>query len=109
MKDRVYQILETHDIALRELKHIDISKFSSKRTLSCVTGIDVKGFYNIIFIRDAKSRFLKKEFETILEIYSKIRAELGINFKKQMIFYSSDICSKTQNLMEETGFKYDLV
>lgn len=109
MRSEIYKIFQARNIALRDLKEIDLNKFTTKRTLECIIGIDIKGFYNIVFIRSAKSRFLKKEFENILEIRSKIQADLGISFKKQTIFYSSEICSKTKKLMEEAGFKYDFM
>ncbi|QCD53069.1 hypothetical protein [Campylobacter sp. RM16192] len=109
MKAEIYKFFEDKKIVLKNLKEIDLSKFTKKRTLVCTIGIDIKDFYNIVFIREAKSRFLKKEFEEILEIYSKIQADLQINFKKKTIFYSSSICSKTQISMKENGFSYDFV
>lgn len=109
MRARIYKIFEDKKIVLKDLKEIDLSKFTNKRTINCASGVDLKGFYTLVFIREAKSRFLKKEFDEILEIYSKIQADLEINFKKKTIFYSSPICSKAQNLMKENGFNYGFV
>ncbi|MDO5046324.1 hypothetical protein [Campylobacter sp.] len=109
MRAEIYKIFEAYNIALKDLKEVDLSEFSGKRTLKCVVGVDIKGFYTIVFIRSAKSRFLKKEFEDIVQIYSKIQTKLGINIKKPIIFYTSEICSKTKNLMQELGWKHDTV
>ena len=109
MRADVYKIFENKKIVLKDLKEIDLKEFTKKITLRCFEGIDAKGFYNIIFIREAKSRFLKNEFEDILKIYSAIEAKLKINFKKRTLFYNSDICSKTRTLMEEANFKYDFM
>lgn len=107
MRAEIYKIFETHNIALKNLKEIDLREFSSKRTLECDLGIDVKGFYTIVFIRSAKSRFLRKEFEQISQICSQVEAKFDVKIKKRVIFYSSQICSKTENLIKESGWKYD--
>lgn len=107
MKAEIYKIFETRNLALKDLKQIDLTEFSSKRTIECAVGIDIKGFYTIVFIRSAKSRFLKKEFEDIAQICSQIETKLGLKIKKRVIFYSSQICSKTKNLIEESGWKHD--
>lgn len=109
MSSEIYKIFEAHNLVLKDLKQIDLSEFSKKKTLKSAIGIDTKGFYTIVFIREAKSRFLKKEFEDIVEICQKIEEKLGLKIKKRVIFYGSQICSKTQNLIKESGWKYDAV
>ena len=86
---------------------MELDKFTKKKTLAALTGVNMKGFYTLLFFRSAKARFLSKEFETINEIADKIAEQTGVNFKKKAIFYSSDICSKTANLMKENGYKHD--
>lgn len=109
MSSEIYKIFEAHNLVLKDLKQIDLSEFSKKKTLKSAIGIDTKGFYTIVFIREAKSRFLKKEFEDIVKICRKIEEKLGLKIKKRVIFYGSQICSKTQNLIKESGWKYDAV
>ncbi len=106
-KQEIYQVLEAKKIVLKNLSWTQLDKFTKKKTLAALMGIDMKGFYTLLFFRSAKARFLSKEFEAIDEIASKIAEQTGINFKKKAIFYSSDICSKTVNLMKENGYKYD--
>ena len=106
-KQEIYQVLEAKKIILKNLSWIKLDKFTKKKTLDALYGVDTKGFYVLLFFRSAKARFLSKEFEAINEIASKIVEQTGIKFKKKAIFYSSDICSKTTNLMKENGYKYD--
>ena len=105
-KQEIYQVLEAKKIILKNLSWIKLDKFTKKKTL---TGVDMKGFYTLLFFRSAKARFLSKEFEAIDEIAGKIAEQTGVNFKKKAIFYSSDICSKTANLMKENGYKHDFM
>lgn len=106
-KQEIYQVLEAKKIILKNLSWIKLDKFTKKKTLDALTGVDMKGFYTLLFFRSAKARFLSKEFEAIDEIVGKIAEQTGVNFKKKAIFYSSDICSKTANLMKENGYKHD--
>ena len=94
-------------VAFKIFEIFELDKFTKKKTLVALTGVDMKGFYTLLFFRSAKARFLSKEFETINEIAGKIAEQTGVNFKKKAIFYSSDICSKTANLMKENGYKHD--
>ena len=107
MNEKIYRVLADKGIALKNSQRPELDKFTKKKTLDALYGIDTKGFYVLLFFRSAKARFLSKEFEAIDEIASKIAEQTGINFKKKAIFYSSDICSKTVNLMKENGYKHD--
>ena len=106
-KQEIYQVLEAKKIILKNLTWVELDKFTKKKTLVALTGVAIKGFYMLLFFRSAKARFLSKEFEAINEIADKIAEQTGVNFKKKAIFYSSDICSKTANLMKENGYKND--
>ena len=108
-KQEIYQVLEAKKIILKNLSWIKLDKFTKKKTLDALTGVDMKGFYTLLFFRSAKARFLSKEFEAIDEIAGNIAEQTGVNFKKKAIFYSSDICSKTVNLMKENGYKHDFM
>lgn len=107
MKQEIYKVLEYKKIVLKNLQQIELCKFSKKRILAAIIGVDRDGFYNLIFFRNSKSRFLKKEFEDIESISEKIIVDIDINIKKKTIFYNSDICSKTIKSLQESGWKYD--
>ena len=106
-KQEIYQVLEAKKIILKNISWVELDKFTKKKTLIALTGVDMKGFYTLLFFRSAKARFLSKEFEVINEIAGKIADQMSVDFKKKAIFYSSDICSKTANLMKENGYKHD--
>lgn len=107
MKDKIYQVLAQNNIALKNLQWLELGKITSKKTLVAVVGVDSKSNYWLLFFRFAKARFLQKEFLEILQIANKINENLEINIKKHRIFYLSEVCSKTLNLMKENGYKND--
>ena len=109
MNEKIYRVLADKGIALKNPQRPELDKFTKKKTLDALTGVDMKGFYTLLFFRSAKARFLSKEFEAIDEIAGNIAEQTGVNFKKKAIFYSSDICSKTANLMKENGYKHDFM
>lgn len=107
MRDEIYQIFQAHNIVLKNLRWIDVSEFSKKRTLKFAVGVDLKGFYTMVVLRFAKARFLIKELEDIRQIYEQIEINLDTKIKKSIILYNSEICSKTQKALKDMGWKYD--
>lgn len=105
MEKEICKLFEDKKILLKNLKDIDLSKFTKKRTYKCYYGVDTKSFYTIVLIRNAKSRFLLKEFEFIEELHFQICIQTGVNIKKLVCFYNSDICSKTLNAFKQKGWK----
>lgn len=105
MEKQVCKLFEDKKILLKNLQCVDLSKFTKKRTYKCYYGVDIKGFYTIVLIRDAKSRFLISDFEFVEYLYAQICTKIGANIKKLICFYNSDICSKTLNSFKQKGWK----
>ncbi len=59
-----------------------------------------KEFYSI-FIVDAKSRFIRKNANDLLELHSKLIDFQEHNFKKKELLISSPLCSKAKKFLEE--------
>lgn len=105
MDAKTLKIFESNKILLKNLKTLEIAEFSKSRVLSGYFGIDLKGFYNIIFIRAAKSRFLLKDAISLNELCKKYEEKFNTNIKKRMFFYNSQICSKAINELKNTSWK----
>ncbi|MEH1010086.1 hypothetical protein QM027_03345 [Campylobacter concisus] len=71
MNQKIWELFEAKKILLRDLKRLDLSEFTKKRSLEAFFGVDTKNFYEIVFLRSAKSRLLLKEASEINEICTK--------------------------------------
>ncbi|WP_103572027.1 hypothetical protein [Campylobacter concisus] len=110
MNQKIWELFEAKKILLRDLKTIDTKEFSSKKTLEIFWGVDEKKFYNLIFLRTAKSRLLRKEALELEEICKKIETKFQISLKKKIIFYSSEICSKALKELQKSNWRcYDFM
>lgn len=110
MDKEIIKLFVQRKILLRNLQDIDLGVITTKRCYKCYLGIDLKGFYTILIIRNAKSKFLAKDFTFLKEIYAFICKKTGISIKKLIFFYNSEICSKVLKLFGENGWKaYDFV
>lgn len=110
MNQKIWELFEAKKILLRDLKRLDLSEFTKKRSLEAFFGVDTKNFYEIVFLRNAKSRLLLKEAGEINEICTKFEEKFQIKIKKRVILYNSQICSKSLNYFKEQGWScYDFV
>ena len=110
MNQKIWELFEAKKILLKDIKALNTSEFSTKKTLDIFWGVDNKKFYNLIFLRKAKSRLLRKEALELEEISKKIEATFQINLRKKTIFYSSEICSKALKELQDNNWRcYDFV
>ena len=110
MNPKIWPLFEARKILLKDLKSVDLGEFCKRRTLSAYLGVDIKGFYEIVFLREAKSRLLLKEAHEIDEICAKIEQKFQTAIKKRVLFYSSEICSKSLEMLKQNGWRcYDFV
>ncbi|WP_086229087.1 hypothetical protein [Campylobacter devanensis] len=108
MDNRICNIFNQRKILLKNLRTIDIKEFSKKRNYQLFLGIDKSGFYNLIFFRDSKSRFVSKELEELREISELVKRKFDTNIVKFVLFYSSPICSKVLKSNSDWKF-YDFM
>lgn len=94
MNNRVCNIFNQYKILLKNLQTLDIKEFSKKRNYQLFLGVDSNGFYNLIFFRESKSRFVNKELEELKNISELVKSKFDTNIVKFGLFYSSPICSK---------------
>lgn len=94
MDNKICNIFNQNKILLKDLKTLDIKEFSKKRNYQLFLGVDEDGFYNLVFFRDAKSRFVNRELEELKKIIKLIKSKFDTNIVKFTLFYNSPICSK---------------
>lgn len=110
MDQKIYALFEKGKIFLKDLKRVDLSQISAKRSLQAYLGINLKGFYQIVFIRNAKSRLLVKEAREIDEICAKCEEIAQTRITKRAIFFNSAICSKSSEFLKQNGWTcYDFM
>ncbi|MGG7049130.1 MULTISPECIES: hypothetical protein [unclassified Campylobacter] len=105
MDTQILKLFESKKIFLKDLKNLDVSEFSRSKTLKIFFGVDLKGFYTIVFFRFAKSRLLKKESQALNELCTKFEAKFDTAIKKRILFYSSPACSKALDELTSSGWK----
>lgn len=101
----IYELLNSENILLPKLGALDISALSKKRTIKAWLGVDMKDFYTLVIIRNAKARLLSKEALELEQLRQNICAQQGHAIKKMILFYSSPACSKAIALLNQNGFK----
>ncbi|ANE34006.1 hypothetical protein [Campylobacter hyointestinalis] len=94
MDNQICEIFNANKILLKNLKTLNFSDFSKRRSYQLFFGIDKNSFYTLVFLRNAKSKLLKKEFEELFDICKLIETKFDTNIKKHILFYNSQICSK---------------
>ncbi|MBR8462419.1 hypothetical protein KDD93_00900 [Campylobacter sp. faydin G-24] len=110
MNKRLCELFEKRQILLKNLQNLDVSEFSKKRSLALYFGVDTKSFYTLVCVRDAKSRLLLKEALKIDEICQKCEVKFNTTIKKRVLFYNSQICSKSLEILNKNGWRcYDFV
>ena len=79
-----------------------LANLPRKRSLEAFFGVDTKNFYEIVFLRSAKSRLLVKEASEIDEICAKFEEKFQTKIKKRVIFYNSTNLLKVPKLLQRT-------
>jgi hypothetical protein len=89
------------DILFKDIKQVTPKELGSRKKVEIfVTTSIYKEFY-AIFIIKAKSRFLRKNANDLLDLYNKLVDLQEHNFKKKELIISSPLCSKAKKFLEE--------
>ena len=91
-------------LLLKNFKTIEMKNFTRSRAYSAYFGVDLQNFNTLVFVREASSRFVMRDSEFLLNLSDQICADLGKVIKKRVLFYNSQICSKSQKFLKENGF-----
>lgn len=110
MNDKINELLVKYEILLKNFRTIETGNFTKKRSLSIFFGVDLSQFRTLLYLRDAKSRFVSKDAISLIEIDKKVQSSENKIVKKKILFLSSALCSKAAKILNENGFMiYDFV
>ena len=54
MNQKIWELFEAKKILLRDLKRLELSEFTKKRSLEAFFGVDTKNFKEIVFLISSK-------------------------------------------------------
>lgn len=98
------ELLVKHNIILQKSKNLSLKEFKT-RSYKALLGIDLNSNNVILFFRDAKSRFLKKDSLKLTQMSEILAQKEGRIIKKKIFFYNSEICSKALEILKKSGWK----
>lgn len=101
----INEILVKNDIILKKSQSVNLNELFKTRSYECIIGIGLNSKNMILFFRDAKSRFISKDFVKLDEMSQIIINKSGRVIREKLFFYNSKICSKTLALLRENGWK----
>lgn len=107
MKRKVYKIKELtkyyldKQILFKEIKEVFPKELGSRKKIGIFIGTSTKKEFYAIFIVDSKSRFIRKNAEDLLQLYSILVDKVEHNFKKKELLISSPLCSKAKKFLED--------
>ena len=102
MNNQICELFEEQKLLFKKLETLD----SKKRSFEAFLGVDMKGFYTLIFVRRAKSKLLSKELDELNQICGSIESEREHAIKKRILFFNSAICSKILKNESAAGWKF---
>ena len=109
MKKFVDRLVEKKRI-YRSLKEFNLKEIGVRKKVDVFIGIDEKDYYAIIFFINQKSRFLQKNVDEIERITDLVKKKEDHNFKNQIIFIDSPLCSKAKAKLKDLKWRvYDSV
>lgn len=92
------------NIIFKSIEEIQPKALNSRKKIEIYSAIGIDSNYYAIFILEAKSRFLRKNANELLDMFAKLVAHKEHNFKKKVLLISSPLCSKAKTFLNENGF-----
>lgn len=92
------------DIIFKQLNEIQPKELKSRKKVKIYDGIGIDKKYYAIFVLDAKSRFLRKNANELMDMCNKLIDLQKHNYKKKMLLISSPLCSHAKVLLKDNGW-----
>ncbi|RXJ87495.1 hypothetical protein [Arcobacter sp. CECT 8985] len=92
------------NILFKEISEVIPKDLGSRKKIQIYTATDIKSTYYAIFIIDAKSRFIRKNANDLLELFDKLVSYKDHNFKHKELLISSPLCSKAKEFLKQNGW-----
>ena len=110
MMKKITGLLQEKGYIFTIFEKIEPKLLKSRKKILIYTGIDIKKQYISVFIVEQKSRFLIKNAKEILLLHEKLISYKEHNFKKNIIFINSPLCSKAKSFLKENKWiVYDIM
>jgi len=88
-------------ILFKEFKEILPKELKSRKKIKIFIGTTIDLEYYAIFLIDSKSRFLRKDADSLLELSNILASYVGHNFKVKELLIKSPLCSKAKEYLKE--------
>jgi len=92
------------NIIFKELNEVFPKDLKSRKKIKIYDGIGIDKNYYAIFILDAKSRFLRKNANDLMDLCNKLINLKEHNYKKKELLISSPLCSHAKKLLKDNGW-----
>ncbi|AXH08764.1 hypothetical protein CP960_05370 [Malaciobacter halophilus] len=93
------------NILFKQINEVLPKQLGSRKKIGIYTATDIKSTYYAIFIVDAKSRFIRKNANDLLELFEKLKEFKGHNFKHKELLISSPLCSKAKSFLKDNEWR----
>ena len=95
---------QNKNIIFKDFNEIEPKELGSRKKITIYSATSVDKNYYAIFIVDAKSRFIRKNANDLIELCDVLAKYLDHNFKKKELLISSPLCSKAKAFLKENGW-----
>ncbi len=92
------------NILFKELNEVQPKELKSRKKIRIFDGVGIDKNYYAIFIIDAKSRFLRKNANDLMQLLALLIDYKEHNYKKKILLISSPLCSHAKVLLKENGW-----
>jgi len=96
-------------VFFRTLELIDLKKLGTRKKLSLYLGVDMKAYYTVIIYSKKKSTILRKEADELMLLHGKLEKESQTKIKKKYLLLEAPICSKAKGVLENEGWRVELL
>ncbi len=93
------------NIIFKEISEILPKQLGSRKKIQIYSATGIDKNYYAIFIINSKSRFIRKNAQDLLDLFSKLVEFKGHNFKKKELLISSPLCSKAKAFLKENNWR----
>lgn len=108
MKEFTEFFREKKDLIFKNLEIVETKNLGSRKKIDIFSGTSLNSDYIAIFKIDSKSRFLIKNAQELEELFVKLKAYKGHNFKKKYAIINSPLCSKAKTLLEDLKWSVEI-
>lgn len=96
------------NILFKQIKQITPKELGSRKKIDIFVATSIKSEYYAIFKIEAKSRFIRKNAEDLMELCERLVDFEEHNFKKKELLISSPLCSKAKSFLKDNGWSVRL-